>query len=553
MFVYFARHYTSKVSRKITRQAVCENCRTVYAFQVTRSASGRGTSAYMVNNQGARRRAQERALAKLEAAIASAVDPVPCPTCGWFQSDMVQMMRARKHRWAMPVGLTVALAGGAIAMLLLSALSLEGWQYAALGLAGGLSVVGGVGLILYARHLRAHFDPNADHAARAGRPQVGVSVVSAAARTAVRPNPVAVPYAAIEESRLWHYARNGQVAGPVADSKLRQMAAQSELRPTDLVWHEDLPNWVEARSIDGLFSARSAASYTAQPTPQTYTGSAMQGDRGLDWIRVAILGGGIAVAISAAIVLFSLLLYRTNSSAGPFVSNGPVYSPPVVNPSSNPPVMAPPVVRPPVFAPPVFTPPVVNVNPPVFHSPILRAPITRPGVMTPPMISPPVGNFNPGRMPTVPSRRTAMVGGHGGSPYSFSDPQGRTVVGFRYEIGDWGEQSVVHSLDPLYDRGTAPFWSNDGKSGVLIGRPGYVVGGIFVDGRNYANAMRIIFMRQNGDHLDPADQYTTDWLGTPIDDTPIQLAGHGERVIGICGHKGLNFDALGLVIASEDK
>jgi hypothetical protein len=44
------------------------------------------------------------------------------------------------------------------------------------------------------------------------------------------------------------------------------------------------------------------------------------------------------------------------------------------------------------------------------------------------------------------------------------------------------------------------------------------------------------------------DTYLSDWFGTPIDDQPTQLAGHGERVIGICGRKGLNVDALGLVV-----
>lgn len=112
-------------------------------------------------------------------------------------------------------------------------------------------------------------------------------------------------------------------------------------------------------------------------------------------------------------------------------------------------------------------------------------------------------------------------------------------------------QSIVHSLAPIYDRETAAYKSNDGRSGLIMARPDYVVGGIMVDGRNYANAMRIIFMRPNGDHLDPADQYMTDWLGTPVDDHPIQLAGHGERIIGICGREGLNFDALRLVVASD--
>lgn len=570
MFVYFGRRYTSTVSRTVARQVRCENCRTVYGYQLTRRASGTGRSAYMLNNQGASRRAKERALAKLDAAIQNGVDLVPCPTCGCFQTDMIRLMRSRTHRWAMPVGLSVALAGGWIAILLMLTLSLTGGQEAALGFAGALSVIGGAGLIFYTRHLRAALDPNADCAARAGRPQVGVFVVSAAGQNGMGRVPLAGAGTISAESILWHYSRNGQVAGPVADSALRAMAARGQLHPSDLVWHEDLPNWVKAGSIEGLFASAAAARQVAQPSPLAYAPQPVQrGGGGGMW--VPIIGGGVAVAIVGAILLFALLLYNSVTPATPVVVTPPPFNPPAANPSEanspaeNPPVASPPVASPPVTAPPIASPVVPNpavTNPPmasapaphpaVTYPPIARHPLFAmdPPLNRPPVVSPPVNSHPEGR-PAVQSRRTATVGGRGGGPYSRFDSQGRIVVGFQYEIGQWMRQSIVHSLDPIYDRETAAYRSNDGKSGLIVARPGYVVGGIMVDGRNYANAMRIIFMRQNGDHISPNDHYMTDWLGTPVDDHPVQLAGNGERVIGICGRKGLNFDALGLVLAAN--
>lgn len=290
MFVYFGRRYTSKVSWTVPRQVTCENCRTVYGYQITRRASGTGRSAYMLDNQGASRRAKEWALANLDAALQTAVDPMPCPTCGCFQAEMIRWMRSRMHRWAMPVGLSVALAGGWIAILLMLTLSLTGGEEAALGFAGALSVIGGMGLIFYTRHLRARLDPNADCAARAGWPQVGVFVVSRTGQNPTRDVPLASARTVSAKSILWHYSRNGQVAGPVADSALRAMAARGQLYPSDLVWHEDLPNWVKAGSIDGLFAAAPPARQAAQPLPLSYVAQPMQrGGGGGMW--VPIIGG----------------------------------------------------------------------------------------------------------------------------------------------------------------------------------------------------------------------------------------------------------------------
>ena len=56
-------------------------------------------------------------------------------------------------------------------------------------------------------------------------------------------------------------------------------------------------------------------------------------------------------------------------------------------------------------------------------------------------------------------------------------------------------------------------------------------------------------MRQVKGKPNPADQYTSDWIGRATSgQRPKLIAGHGERVVGVCGRKGMNCDALGLVI-----
>ena len=84
----------------------------------------------------------------------------------------------------------------------------------------------------------------------------------------------------------WYVARNGQKDGPYSDSELKAMAAKGTLTAVDLIWREDVPSWVEAGRIRGLFPqppspgktgasppplppARQSAGKAASPSPAT--------------------------------------------------------------------------------------------------------------------------------------------------------------------------------------------------------------------------------------------------------------------------------------------
>ena len=152
---------------------------------------------------------------------------------------------------------------------------------------------------------------------------------------------------------------------------------------------------------------------------------------------------------------------------------------------------------------------------------------------------------------TSSTKRTPLVGGKGGGTYTRFSSTGENVVGFRYDIGTWSGNTIVHTLEPIYASTASRPASK--RLQVVQARTGYIVGGMLVDGKDYANAIRIIFIAWDGTQTHPEDTYMSDWLGTPIDDQPTQLAGHGERVIGIHGRRGLNFDALGLVLAADSQ
>lgn len=50
----------------------------------------------------------------------------------------------------------------------------------------------------------------------------------------------------------WYYSKKGQRFGPVSGQQLKQLAAEGELGPEDLVWKEAMKQWVPAKSIKGL-------------------------------------------------------------------------------------------------------------------------------------------------------------------------------------------------------------------------------------------------------------------------------------------------------------
>lgn len=139
--------------------------------------------------------------------------------------------------------------------------------------------------------------------------------------------------------------------------------------------------------------------------------------------------------------------------------------------------------------------------------------------------------------------KTVLLGGPGGNPMQLVSPQGADVVGFTCQTSVWANRPIIQSITPLYDRSDAQ------RPSTVLARDGYVVGGILVDSDLYVHAVKVIFMRLDDGRIDPKDNYVSDWLGTPSSGTlPKQLGGHGEHVIGICGRKGLNMDAIGLIL-----
>jgi hypothetical protein len=50
----------------------------------------------------------------------------------------------------------------------------------------------------------------------------------------------------------WYYSVGGEQFGPVSWDTLKQLVSEKKIAASDLVWNESMPEWVEARNVEGL-------------------------------------------------------------------------------------------------------------------------------------------------------------------------------------------------------------------------------------------------------------------------------------------------------------
>jgi hypothetical protein len=150
-----ARGQTTKVVR-------CETCKRTYAYEMKRTARGSADGSSPDPRGLARQRAEE----DLRCLLDYGVEAIPCPGCGWYQSNMIPRARSRHRRWMLYLGQFLTL--GLIPLAAIAA-AINGCQQAPgkpppvpwlvfAGLVCPLAV--GVGLLLRKYNLTRSYDPN---------------------------------------------------------------------------------------------------------------------------------------------------------------------------------------------------------------------------------------------------------------------------------------------------------------------------------------------------------------------------------------------------------
>lgn len=178
------RQFTTSVSGSIKRRAHCEKCGGDYVYELSRHVSGTARVGPRTDNDDAREGSRHRAARNLDKTLREAIEPVPCPQCGWLQSSMVKDLKKHHHRWMNKLGLVLAIVGGGIALLLGMFLSnpyVDPSVHFLVAFATGVCLIG-VGLVPLRMVLARKLDPNANHAARAGQSSEAVVVQAGAAR-----------------------------------------------------------------------------------------------------------------------------------------------------------------------------------------------------------------------------------------------------------------------------------------------------------------------------------------------------------------------------------
>jgi hypothetical protein len=129
----------------------------------------------------------------------------------------------------------------------------------------------------------------------------------------------------------WYYTSDGQQKGPVGIAELKHLAASGQLRPTDLVWKEGMPQWTPANYARGLFPEPAAAPYhPAAPQPESYPAGyaeppaqprpvrARQSrapQRGMSTGALVALIGGIVGAVLLIVVVILVMVFTTGGQS----------------------------------------------------------------------------------------------------------------------------------------------------------------------------------------------------------------------------------------------
>ncbi len=132
---------------------------------------------------------------------------------------------------------------------------------------------------------------------------------------------------------------------------------------------------------------------------------------------------------------------------------------------------------------------------------------------------------------------------------------GALLIGVQVGVGTFLGHPTIYSLKPIFQtlRGEVighQFGKFDKGQVVIKAKSGFAVGGLMVKEGLGIDGFSATFMRIKGSVLDPADSYTSDWIGDKAVGRETRLAGRGASVVGIFGRLNpqQTLGGLGLVL-----
>jgi len=130
-------------------------------------------------------------------------------------------------------------------------------------------------------------------------------------------------------------------------------------------------------------------------------------------------------------------------------------------------------------------------------------------------------------------------------------PAGSVLVGVRASYIERFGGPKVRSAQPIYRVGTKHYAGRIYGEVVppvttVVAKSGYAVGGLVTHTGLTVDGFRMVFMKVDGDRLDPNDQYNSVWIGDEQGGGPGEVMSNGGLVVGLQGRSGAEVFALGI-------
>jgi hypothetical protein len=173
-----------------------------------------------------------------------------------------------------------------------------------------------------------------------------------------------------------------------------------------------------------------------------------------------------------------------------------------------------------------------------------------------PQSAPPAGASDVTQSQPKPRESGLRAGSESGTPFSDAAPDGGVLVGLRCAKGkNWG--GALQAVQPIYQVGVGyalgkRHGTEGGDEHDLLAKPGYAIGAINARAGLVLNAIQVVFYRHDGQQLDPADRYESEWVGSE-GGGPFQLDPKGKPIVEIFGTFHDDLVSLGVVPVEQLK
>ncbi|OWK36241.1 hypothetical protein [Fimbriiglobus ruber] len=87
----------ARARRSCSKCVTCEKCHETFTYCMSREAFGEDKSVFSNTREVAWRKAEQNAEEIVQRMLQEESDPIPCPSCGWVQEEMIRSVRRRSY------------------------------------------------------------------------------------------------------------------------------------------------------------------------------------------------------------------------------------------------------------------------------------------------------------------------------------------------------------------------------------------------------------------------------------------------------------------------